>query len=842
MLPLRLYRIFERYADQTAVLRRPSGPLEVQGAQLGEITLLEVRRNRLHVEGWTEATRIGLSLGHAAAWTVPELPRPGGAGRGFTIDIPFVPGVPELTIERDGQRQVVALPAFGPTARFWARHRLLPGFGMALVSLAPAIWTWKRHGDLTAREIVKERLNIVPRPDGAEMAATLFAQGPRAVTRHRRATLVMPVYNARELLEEALDRVERHSDLDWRLVLIEDASPDPEIRPLLRRWCVDPMRAERVMLIENETNLGFIGSVNRGFEAARRWPEDPVVLLNTDALVPAGWLSRLLAPLDDETVASVTPMSNDAEIFTAPAICQRHDMIPGLADRLDAAIAHLDATAVNADTPTGVGFCMAMAPRFLAKLPGFDPVFGRGYAEENDWCQKAIALGGRHVAAPNLFVEHRGGQSFGSAEKLRLIERNLRELGRRHPGYGAAVQEFIREDPLTTARLAVGLAWAGVAQATPVPLYLAHAMGGGAEHDLARRIAAETAAGRSAVVLRVGLPRRFMLELHTPHGVTRGRTGEETMLSELLSLLPRRRVIYSCGVGARDAPTLPDLLLRLSGRGEGAVPGGEQPVEILMHDFFPVSPSYTLLGADGHYHGVPRGDGPAAADAAHRYERPGGAVVTLAEWQERWGALIAAAERIVVFSGSGRDIVAEAYPKAAARIDVVPHETHALPPRIAPGGDGMGAPVIGVLGNIGYQKGAAVLRDLSRQMAREGTGRIVVIGQMDPAYPLARPSRVHGSYELADLPGLVARYGIACWLIPSVWPETFSFTIREALATGLPVYAFDLGAQGEAVAHAVAQGAPGGVLPLPGGEGLTPGAVLKALSADRPGLHEEPVS
>ncbi|WP_090114977.1 glycosyltransferase [Limimaricola pyoseonensis] len=814
MLLLRFYRIFERYADETAVLRRPSRALEAQGARLGEITRIEVRRNRLHVEGWAEASRIGLSLGHATAWTAPELPRPGSAERGFSIDIPFVPGTPALVVERGTERFEIALPAFGPMVRFWARHRLWPGFALVLVSLAPAIWAWKRHGDLTARETVKERLNIVPRPDGAEMAARLFSDGPRPAPRHRAATLVMPVYNARELLMEALDRVERHTDLDWRLVLIEDASPDPEIRPLLRRWCADPARAERVTLIENESNLGFIGSVNRGFELARRWPDDPVVLLNTDALVPSNWLSRLLAPLDDDGVASVTPMSNDAEIFTAPAICRRHDLAPGLADRLDAAIARLDADALNAEGPTGVGFCMAMAPRFVAKLPGFDPVFGRGYAEENDWCQKAVALGGRHVAAPNLFVEHRGGQSFGSAEKLKLIERNLQELARRHPGYGAAVQEYIREDPLTTARLATGLAWAGLAQEAPVPVYLAHAMGGGAEHDLQRRIAAETKSGRSAVVLRVGLPRRFALELHAPQGITRGRTADEGLLADLLGLLPRRRVVYSCGVGARDAAALPDLLLRISGRGEAALPGGPQPVELMMHDFFPVSPSYTLLGGDGHYHGVPRGDGPLAEDKAHRYERPGGVVLPLAEWQARWGALIAAAERVVTFAGSGRDIVAAAYPEAADRIAVVPHDTHVLPPRIAPGG-GENGPVIGVLGNIGYHKGAAVLRDLSRQMSRSETGRIVVIGQMDPAYPLTRPSRVHGSYELRDLPGLVARYGIECWLIPSVWPETFSFTTHETLATGLPVYAFDLGAQGEAVARAVAQGAPGGVLPLP---------------------------
>lgn len=38
--------------------------------------------------------------------------------------------------------------------------------------------------------------------------------------------------------------------------------------------------------------------------------------------------------------------------------------------------------------------------------------------------------------------------------------------------------------------------------------------------------------------------------------------------------------------------------------------------------------------------------------------------------------------------------------------------------------------------------------------------------------------------------------------MPSIWPETFSFTTREMLATGLPVMAFDLGAQGEAVREA----------------------------------------
>jgi len=61
---------------------------------------------------------------------------------------------------------------------------------------------------------------------------------------------------------------------------------------------------------------------------------------------------------------------------------------------------------------------------------------------------------------------------------------------------------------------------------------------------------------------------------------------------------------------------------------------------------------------------------------------------------------------------------------------------------------------------------------------------------------------VLGGYALADLPHLVARHGIGAWLVPSLWPETFSYVTQETLATGLPVVGFDLGGQGEALCGA----------------------------------------
>ena len=825
-MPFRLLRVFRRYADENLRLEAP--PREA--AVFGRIDRLRLERNRLVVEGWTAAERIGIRLHRATLWTTPELAAPGAPLRGFALSIPFEPGDPEILTRTGGHEAAVRIAGFSAHRVRLARARLWLPYLWTLAGLLPQIRRWKLGGDPGAREIIKERLGLVPRSDAVEMSAAVLEPPSAPVPLPFSAvSLVIPVYEAFELLPEVLDRAETHADLPLRLILVEDRSPDPRVRPFLSDWAGAPGRRFPVRLILNDANLGFIASVNRGLAEARRWPDDPVVLLNSDALLPAGWTRRLLAPLADPTVASATPMSNDAEIFNVPVICRRGDLAPGEADRLDRAARGLNPAAGLAEAPTGVGFCMAMAPAFLARVPDLDTAFGRGYGEETDWCQKTRASGGRHVGVANLFVEHRGGSSFGSEAKQRLLERNGAEISRRYPGYDREVQTFIRDDPMATARLALGLSWAAERQDGPVPVWLAHAMGGGAENDLRRRIAAELAGGGSAVVLRVGQGHDWQLELHTVPGVTRGLSNDPALIRALVGRLPRRRIVYSCGVGARDPLTLPGLLLDLAGRGDDPLPGGPQPLEVLAHDFFPVSPSYTLLDRDGRYRGVPRPGTAAGDDPAHRAERPGRPPADLAQWQAAWGRLMAGAGRITAFSDSSRAILAEVWPGVAGRIGVLPHRLLHPVPRIAPARAADGRPAIGVLGNIGLQKGAAAVQRLSRDLARDPRLGLVVIGQFDPAYRLAPPARIHGSYEWQDLPGLVSRYGISAWLIPSIWPETFSFTTHEALATGLPVFAFDLGAQGDALRAALAAGAPGALLPAGPDPAIRPEDLLRHL-------------
>lgn len=686
---------------------------------------------------------------------------------------------------------------------------------------APILLHWVATKDPADRTRLKHRLRLVAPTKAKPMQPFLFlrdcqtpATGDQpeqiAAPHHPAAlarpmiTIVMPIYNALDLLPEVLDRIVRHTDLPWRLILIEDASSDPHVRPYLRGWLQDGQISfpDRITLIENAENQGFIRSVNIGLKLAIGFG-DPVVLLNSDAFVPKAWATRLMRPfLLHDRVASVTPMSNDAEIFNAPVICNRSAMAPGQADAVDAFAATMHPDAALADAPTGVGFCMAMSMEYLRRIPALDTAFGRGYGEEVDWCQKARVLGGRHLGLANLFVEHRGSASFGTAEKQRLLARNNAEISRRYPAYDADVRAFIADDPLAAARLALGIAWAATRATGAIPIYLAHNMGGGAEDYLTHRIARDMP--DVALVLRVGTALRWQLELHCPNGITRGATDDFALIQRLLAPVRQLHILYSCGVGDVDPADLPARLLALKR-------GAQDGLEVLIHDYLPISPSYTLLDSAGRYDGPPD---PAAQDRAHRQRRPDGTEVSLAEWQAAWRNLLSEADRITTFSQSSANIVATAYPITQAKLRVVPHQLLLDVPRLA-APLRQTWPVIGVLGHIGFQKGAAALRDLSRMLDREGSAKLVVLGQLDPRYPVAASSRVHGGYDRRDIATLAARYGITDWLIPSVWPETFSYTTHEAIATGLPVWCFDLGAQADAVRDTgiggvtpIAQGVP----------------------------------
>lgn len=767
--------------DRRAALG-PGSPIPVRmaGAEIGQVGAVIWRRRQVEVRGRIDGAAAGLGF--------DERP-PVAVGSRFEIrlDRPAKSAALTLSVETDAGRHVLRLAAPGRLREALARAAALPGALAEVLAERPAVLAFLRTGDQAVAAGLRRRFGLMPEDDATfPVPPDLFAEGGAPPCPAAPVTIVVPVFNAAPDLRRLLGCLSR-DPVDWhRIVLVDDGSDDPAIAPIIADFCA--RHRETATAIAFPGNRGFVAAANAGIAAAGE--SGHIVLLNTDTLPPPGWLARLVAPLDaDPAIASVTPMSTSAEILSIPAAGIATGLDAALIGRLDAAARRIAPAHRVVEIPTGIGFCMALGRGFLDRIGAFDTAFGQGYGEEVDWCQRARAAGGRNVAATNLVVGHRGGASFGALRPAR-IRAASRVVAERWPDYDGDVQRWIRAAPAGPQRLSVSLAWLAATSPGRVPILLGHSLGGGAEVGLEGELRALREAGApGAVVLRTGGHRAWRVELHGPGFVQAGEVAEGDLVHELLAPVAARHVIYSCGVGARDPASVPEMLLAL------AAPGAR--LDLRLHDFFPVSPSWNLLDGSGAFRGVPDRD---TRDPAHSVPRaPGRAGLPHRAWRALWERVIARAGEITVYAPSGAELLVEAYPLAAGRTVLRPHALTGLPARIAPGGT-----AVGVLGGISRAKGAEVLCRLARLLKHR---RIVVIGEMDGQFRLPAPHLIHGRYDRSRIGDLARSYGVGLWLIPSVCPETFSFAMHEALATGLPVLTFDRGAQGDA-----ARAAPNGHL------------------------------
>jgi len=261
-------------------------------------------------------------------------------------------------------------------------------------------------------------------------------------------TVIVPVFNAFEHLGRCLECLDRTIPENASVLLIDDASTDHRVQPLLQAWV--NKATNRYRLITQPQNMGFVATANHGI----RRTETDVVLLNSDTEVTMGWLERLADCLaSDNSIATATPWSNNGEIVSIPFFC-RSNSPPADPEAVAALIASCGKPGYP-EMPTAVGFCMAISRLATKQVGVFDEAtFGHGYGEENDFCQRAEKAGMRNVLCDDTYVVHHGGASFLPLG-LKPGEESMQRLLAKHPDYQQKVTEFIAADPLAARRLEI---------------------------------------------------------------------------------------------------------------------------------------------------------------------------------------------------------------------------------------------------------------------------------------------------------------------------------------------------------------------------------------------------
>ncbi|MGM0562343.1 MAG: glycosyltransferase [Pseudomonadota bacterium] len=603
--------------------------------------------------------------------------------------------------------------------------------------------------------------------------------------------VVIPVY---EGFEETLGCIDSalaaRNKVDHRLIVINDKSPNTKLSKELRR------HSERhgYILLENEQNLGFVGTVNRGM---RLHDDADVVLLNSDTVVPDGWLDQIAdAAYTDPVIGTVTPFSNNATICSYPDFCQDNALPEGASvNEMNRLFRRINRGEVI-DLPTAHGFCMFIKRATLNEVGVFDDEkWGKGYGEENDFSLRAEQRGWRNVLALDTFVQHLGSVSFAENAD-QFISQNLEVLNGLYPDYAANVAAFVHKDPVRPYRNRVALEQLKqeVASAKVQPpakgktmLFVSLTFGGGtqvATDDLAHLLKEE---GQCVLMLTSPKKGVWRLSSHVTNAHIEYAWPEEKgqVIKDLEALDVWHMHYHHTIEFPKEVWELPRAL------------GVEYDVTI--HDYFTICPRGNMVDETRRFCGEPpisacerciKRNGPHEG-ARFGLEEFGD---TVADWKGFHEGMLLKARKVFTPSQDTAERLSRHFHKLKPTVRPHPEDPVEVTTKPIKKGETVN---VAFLGAIGYHKGYEYLVGCARYAQKfELPIHFHVIGYTvdDEALEEFDNVTVYGAYDRRELPDLIDKAGCQVAALLSVWPETFSYTLSESLRNGLSVVHFNMGA------------------------------------------------
>lgn len=611
--------------------------------------------------------------------------------------------------------------------------------------------------------------------------------------------IIIPIYNGFDTLVPCIESVLKHTDLSInRLILINDKSPDERVNIYLTS--LGYVATSNIIIIENETNLGFVKNVNLGMSMSRH----DVLLLNSDTLVTKGWLEKIVTCANsDLQIATVTPFSNNASLCSTSTFTDMDDMPEGISVDEYGALIERVSLKMYPTIPVGVGFCMYIKRYVLDEIGDFDvATFAKGYGEECDFCYRAIEFGYRHVLCDDTFVWHKGNQSFTTKEKQEFIESHQQILNKRYPKQTTAAHHFIDYNPIYYLQNNINLALM-VENGRPNILYLLHLdfkasgmnpTGGTQIHvkELVQFMRTDhncyvLSYDRSDLLLSVysdigESEYRFHLEETTGFPLYHNKLYEENIRNILSAFKIELIHVHHVQNHTMDLFSCAEEL--------------GIPVIMTIHDFYAVCPKINLLNHKNEYCQDIRTPDMCEICFKNIFQ---GYHNSLEKWQGEFFEALRRCRLLIYPNVSGKNILLESYPEYRAKSIVVEHgmDIEVCNSRNLTVEDK--AINIAFIGGLAPYKGSRLAIDLISNV-RHTSIKWHIFGNIGDGLleSLEQDNLVkHGYYQRQDIVSLLVENNIHLVCIFSIWPETFCFTLSEAWAAGVPALVTDIGALGE---------------------------------------------
>ncbi|PKN92541.1 MAG: hypothetical protein CVU44_15520 [Chloroflexi bacterium HGW-Chloroflexi-6] len=257
-----------------------------------------------------------------------------------------------------------------------------------------------------------------PRPVSVGVGA------PVEPIKYRETDIVICIHNALVDVKKCLGSVKEHTDVPYRLILVDDGSAK-ECKEYLSHFAKE---TPNTILIRNESASGFTKAANQGMRVSKK---EYVVLLNSDTIVTPGWIKRMQeCGESSKSIGIIGPLSNAASWQSIPKLMQsdgKWSLNPLPADWTPEKMAE----AVNKFSARKFprvallnGFCLLIKRSVIEKIGYLDEAnFPEGYGEENDYCLRAQDSGFELAVADHAYVYHAKTKSYSLERRLELTKR-----------------------------------------------------------------------------------------------------------------------------------------------------------------------------------------------------------------------------------------------------------------------------------------------------------------------------------------------------------------------------------------------------------------------------------
>lgn len=601
----------------------------------------------------------------------------------------------------------------------------------------------------------------------------------------KKCDVIIPVYNAVEATKECIESVIENTNFNEnKLIIINDASPDKNVKPMLEKF----KSYDFIEILENEKNLGFVGTVNRGM----KYSKNDVVLLNSDTVVTKNWLNKMMdCAYSEKSIGTVTPLSNNATLVSVPVGLQRNEIPKNLSMEEYGSLVEKIAYNENQYLPTAHGFCMYIKRNVLDLIGFFDEeAFGKGYGEENDFSFRCLDYGFKNVLCDNTIIFHKEKQSFSSSRE-KLVEEHMKILENRYPMYSSRIGLWCRQFPIK--KMCENIDYQLNMHNKKNILFIIHdwndKSGGTTLHAFDIINSLRKYYNFHVLTFSNGIYKVYSYMENCEKELNMGSVDNYSVLQFFNE---NYKKMFSNLVDALRIDFI-HIHHMVNHYFDIADVVSEKKIYcmITLHDFCSLCPTINMLYKMEKYCGNLKEKN---CGECLKYKN-GINNNIIPRWREVWNDFLSKMDKVIVPSKSTKDIINSVYKNI--KIDVIPHGIKEIDRSYVPKIENkLNVAFVGV---VSIHKGGKILTEL----VKKKTSKIKyhLFGKTEFSTLVKNKSNYvnHGPYDREKLSELLqdSKINLACLF--SIWPETYSYTLTECLQNNIPVLTFDIGAIAERI-------------------------------------------